>query len=101
MKNFILILIGCFTLSTVVYASFPVSDNGVKTELSISNDDINSPIAPPAELHFGGLLLGLLLGLIGVGLAYIFSDNPDFRRNAWYGFGIWLIIWLLLFMPVA
>lgn len=94
-------IIACFTLSNVIYASFPVNDNVITSEVSVNTDELSSTIAPPAELHFGGLILGLLLGIIGVGLAYIFSQNPDFRRNAWYGFGIWIIIYLLLFMPVA
>ncbi len=96
MKNFLFTLITVFSLSTFVYASFPVTEKVVKTEVIIAQADDASPFAPPAEFHFGGFLLGLLLGLIGVALAYIFSDNADFRRNAWYGFGTWLIILLLL-----
>ena len=96
MKNFIIIFIAFFTLSNIAYASFPVTENNVKTEIVKSQDESSNILAPPVEFHFGGFLLGLLLGLIGVGLAYIFSDNPDFRRNAWYGMGVWIIIYLLL-----
>ena len=46
------------------------------------------------DLHIGGLLLGFFLGLIGVGLAYLFSKNPDVKRSSLYGFGIWLIVLL-------
>ena len=98
MKNMLLLLLTVLlTIGSVTYASFPVTDNIIKSEVMLTQaDDKINPFAPPTEFHFGGFLLGLLLGLIGVGLAYIFSDNADFRRNAWYGFGTWLIILLIL-----
>ena len=99
MKNLVLLLITLFSLNTVIYASFPVTNNDVNSEVVLSQSNESNPLAPPAEFHFGGFILGLLLGLIGVGLAYIFSSNADFRRNAWYGFGTWMIIWLLLVAP--
>jgi len=43
----------------------------------------------------------LLLGLSGVGLAYIFISDAEFRRNSWYGLGAWMIIWLLLVLATA
>ena len=85
-----------FLISSYTYASFPVKSNNLQSEVVFSSNDKSSIIAPPAEFHFGGFILGLLLGIIGVGLAYVFSNNPNFRRNAWYGFGTWIIIWLLL-----
>ena len=45
---------------------------------------------------FGPFIVGLLFGLIGVGLVYIFTDDKDSRRSAWYGLGTWLILLLLL-----
>jgi hypothetical protein len=98
MKNILLLFLTAFlTFGSITYASFPVTDNVIKSEVMLTQaDDKINPFAPPTEFHFGGFLLGLLLGLIGVGLAYIFSDNADFRRNAWYGFGTWLIILLIL-----
>ena len=95
MTKFFTIIFSFFLISSYTYASFPVKSNNLQSEVVVSSDDKSSIIAPPAEFHFGGFILGLLLGLIGVGLAYIFSDNPTFRRNAWYGFGTWLIILLL------
>tara|TARA_B110000977_G_C10795303_1_gene384120 strand:+ start:131 stop:454 length:324 start_codon:yes stop_codon:yes gene_type:complete len=94
-------------LSTMVvsYASFPVTENGTnhKTDLVSFTQDASEDATfyemlttAPTEFHFGGFLLGLLLGLIGVALAYIFSQDADFRRNSWYGLGTWLILILLL-----
>jgi hypothetical protein len=48
------------------------------------------------KFNIGGFVLGLLLGLIGVGLAHIFSNDKGFRRNSWYGFGAWLIILVII-----
>tara|TARA_B110000238_G_C15789777_1_gene295428 strand:- start:28 stop:309 length:282 start_codon:yes stop_codon:yes gene_type:complete len=93
-------MLALVTLSTTIYASFPVTSNGPATDSVVLQDIQLTTEAPPAEFHFGGFILGLLLGLIGVGLAYIFSSDPDFRRNAWYGLGTWMIIWLLLMSAV-
>ncbi len=70
MKNILLLFITLLTLSTVTYASFPITENGTTTELVA--DDANNvlPIAN-VEFNFGGFILGFLLGIIGVGLAYI------------------------------
>jgi hypothetical protein len=47
--------------------------------------------------HLGGFVLGLLLGLIGVLIAYLIND--DHHRNrvkwAWIGWGVWVVIFLL------
>ena len=47
--------------------------------------------------HVGGFVLGLLLGLIGVIIAYLIND--DYKRNrvkwAWIGWGIWVAIVLI------
>jgi hypothetical protein len=47
------------------------------------------------RFNLGGFALGLLLGLIGVGLAHIFSNSRSFRRSSWYGLGILVIILLI------
>ena len=101
MKNLLYITISLFLISSYTYASFPVLDNNVQSEVILSEKEDASILAPPAEFNFGGFILGLLLGLIGVGLAYIFSDNADFRRNAWYGCGAWIIIYLILIAGAA
>ncbi len=47
------------------------------------------------QFNFGGFLLGLFLGLIGVALAHIFSDDLSVRKSSWKGFGVLLILVLL------
>lgn len=49
-----------------------------------------------SSFNLGGFLLGFFLGLIGVGLAHIFSDDKDFRRSSWKGLGVWVILLLVL-----
>lgn len=44
------------------------------------------------NFRFGGFLLGLLVGLIGVELAYIFSSDKVNIKIAWKGFAIWVAI---------
>ena len=48
--------------------------------------------------HAGGFFLGLLLGLIGVLIAYLIKD--DKKRNrvkwAWIGWGVWLVILIII-----
>lgn len=43
-----------------------------------------------------GFLLGLIFGLIGVALAHIFSTDKGFKKSSWQGFGVWLILLLVL-----
>jgi len=50
------------------------------------------------EFNVGGFLLGFFLGLIGVGLAHIFSDDYSFRKSSWKGWGVSVIILLLIFL---
>ena len=42
--------------------------------------------------NLGGFALGFLLGLIGVLLAYIFSQDRNFRKWTWIGFGVYAVI---------
>jgi hypothetical protein len=48
------------------------------------------------KFNIGGFVLGLLLGLIGVGLAHIFSTDKSFRRSSWQGFGTWVLLLIAL-----
>ena len=101
MKNFILSFLAIFLVSSNLFASFPVKRDSDKIEI-IKNENSDASInavstaAAAASVSIGGFILGLLLGLIGVGLAYIFSDDEVFRRSSWYGLGTWVIILLLL-----
>jgi hypothetical protein len=42
--------------------------------------------------YFGGFVLGLLLGLIGVLIAYLMKRDKAFIRSAWIGWGVWVAI---------
>jgi hypothetical protein len=101
MKKNLSLVISLSLIFSYAYASFPVVSNAVQSEVVLSSNHKASMTAPPAEFHFGGVILGLLLGLLGVGLAYIFSDNPDFRRNAWYGCGTWVLLYLIIVAGAA
>ncbi|MDQ6755946.1 MAG: hypothetical protein M3004_03340 [Bacteroidota bacterium] len=50
--------------------------------------------------HLGGFALGLLLGIIGVLLAYVIGGDEDVKRNrakwAWIGFGIYVVVVVIL-----
>jgi len=94
MKNILMLFITLLTLSTVTYASFPVTENGTTTELVADDANITLPIAN-VEFNFGGFILGLLLAFIGVGIAYISSNDEAFRRSAWYGCFAWVILLLI------
>jgi len=48
------------------------------------------------KFNVWGFVLGFFLGLIGVGLAHIFSNSKSFRRSSWYGLGAWIILLLIL-----
>lgn len=50
-----------------------------------------------AGFNVGGFALGFLLSIIGVLLAYIINakDPANFRKWAWIGFGVSLVLYLL------
>lgn len=48
------------------------------------------------RFNIGGFALGFFLGLIGVALAHIFSNNKSFRRSSWYGVGAVLILAIII-----
>ena len=47
--------------------------------------------------YFGGFILGLLLGLIGVLIAYLMKKDKAFIRSAWIGWGVWVAIVIAIF----
>lgn len=96
MNKIILLLVMVFSLNIVAEASFPITNNHVNTEVVLSQSNESNTLNPLTEFHFAGFILGLLFGLVGVGLAYSFSSDANFRRNACYGFATWMIILLLL-----
>jgi len=46
--------------------------------------------------YFGGFILGLLLGLIGVLIAYLMKKDKAFIRSAWIGWGVWVALVVIL-----
>lgn len=59
--------------------------------------DIAAMAAPidTYDFNIAGFLLGLLLTVIGVLIAYII-DDPAIIKWAWIGFGVWAAIFLLV-----
>ena len=100
MKKILFLLVMLFGITSMTtYASFPVAGNNVESEVILTQtDDI---VDVQGEFKFGGFILGFLLGLIGVGLAYIFSTDQDFIRSAWYGCGTWAILYILILAASA
>ena len=52
------------------------------------------------DFNIGGFALGFLLGLIGVLVAYLISDDKKAARTkwAWIGFGVWIVLLLIFFI---
>ena len=48
------------------------------------------------NFYFGGFILGLLLGLIGVLIAYLTKKDKAFIRSAWIGWGVWVALVVIL-----
>jgi hypothetical protein len=57
-------------------------------------------IDPAKPFHMGGFLLGILLGIIGVLIAYMINDDKKLSRTrwAWIGFAAFIAILLLLIL---
>ncbi len=53
-------------------------------------------------INFLWLLVGFVLGLIGVLIAYLTREGTDDNRvkSAWIGAGIWLVLWIILYVAI-
>jgi hypothetical protein len=74
--------------------------NSINADGTINNKKLNKAIAKAdgtSDFNLGGLALGILLGLIGVLIAYLIKGDKHAARVkwAWIGFGIAVVIWLL------
>lgn len=97
------LLFGFISLNSI--AGVPVSRNSDSPSLESadviiadSGDIVNfdSTAIVASNVNWGGFFLGLLLGLLGVIFAHIFSTDKQFKKSSWMGFGTWLIILLVL-----
>jgi hypothetical protein len=80
-------------LSFVEKVEFKVLQRKLKKQLYYGDDS--------SGFNIGGFALGFLLGLIGILLAYIFSQDRNFRKWAWIGLGIWVGILIILIATVG
>ena len=64
-------------LSQIAFAAFPIV-----TEIATI-----SPEETESMFNFGGFLLGLLLGIYGVIIAYLIKDKKVIK-SSWWGFGV-------------
>jgi uncharacterized protein YacL len=59
------------------------------------DEKVQSTAIDTSDFNAGGFVLGLLLSVIGVLIAYLI-DDPTVIKWAWIGFGIFAIIFLLV-----
>jgi hypothetical protein len=97
------IILSFLLLCNVALASFPINSKTSKVANSLENkiehsiEKILDPHTKNENIALG-FIIGFSLGIIGVALAYIISDNSDLRKGAWKGFAVSLITTLLLIL---
>ena len=74
-----------------------LKDELKKTEIDKTEtiDLVTTMADTNSTFSWGGFFVGFLLGIIGVGLVYIFSDDSNVRRSSWKGLGAWLILLII------
>ena len=72
-------------LSQIAFAAFPV----------VTDIPTISPEETESMFNFGGFLLGLLLGIYGVIIAYFIKEKKVIK-SCWWGFGVRIFIMICL-----
>lgn len=71
-----------------------VKHAGIQSDASL---DLQQMMAEGEKnFYFGGFILGLLLGLIGVLIAYLMKKDKAFIRSTWIGWGVWVALLVIL-----
>ena len=90
-------------LTTKEKIVFSILKKEIKSEVVANKLDKNATInfknkmvEGERNFDFGAFSVGLLLGLIGVGLVYIFSNSKVSRKSAWIGWGVWVALLLII-----
>jgi hypothetical protein len=91
MKKILFIMIALVTLSTTIYASFPVTENGTVVEKSM-----NQPEAPASDIDWGLAAVCWLVGGLGIH-RFMIGDttNGILMLLTLGGCGIWTLIDLI------
>tara|TARA_B110000967_G_scaffold93354_1_gene95932 strand:+ start:304 stop:606 length:303 start_codon:yes stop_codon:yes gene_type:complete len=91
MKKILFIMIALVTLSTTIYASFPVTENGTVVEKSM-----NQPEAPASDIDWGLAAVCWLVGSLGIH-RFMIGDttNGILMLLTLGGCGIWTLIDLI------
>lgn len=77
--------------------------NNISSDGTINNKKLEKALAKAggtSDFNLGGFALGLLLSIIGLLIAYLIKGNnhASFIKWAWIGFGISLVIWLIVLL---
>ena len=91
MKKILFIMIAFLTLSTTIYASFPVTENGIEIESPMNNTE-----APSSNIDWGLAAICWLVGSLGIH-RFMIGDttNGILMLLTFGGCGIWTLIDLI------
>ena len=95
MKKLLFILIGLMTVSTVIYASFPVTETNVVI-VDSSGQPVEAPVADVDWTMFWLCLGGFLIGINGIHRMYAGQVSLGILMLLTFGgCGIWALIDLI------
>ena len=99
MKKIVSILLFLCVLPHFSHASFPVQKTTELTELPVEGDDLSfSTYERNLTFCWIGFVLGFLLNIVGVGIAYLVTKDYQLRRSSWYGLAALVFSGLFLFL---